>query len=157
MVSVLCSTDASSKQLRTADGTHCVTASSPKSKIKQATLVMGRPLGLGAPHSYAMVFLNNLNRSASVTCDAACMANMLALRPNASAAAGSSDGVAGSGSGSGSGSDGDSVSYDVQEVWSGGKKVLGAPIKCTASSCDPVTVTVEGHGGTTYVRLVPKK
>ena len=84
---------------------------------------------------------------------------MLALRPNASATAGSSDGVVGSGSdsGSGSGSDGDSVSYDVQEVWSGGKKVLGAPIKCAASSCDPVTVTVEGHGGTTYVRLVPRQ
>eukprot|EP01047_Picozoa_sp_COSAG01_P056020 COSAG01_NODE_6303_length_3746_cov_1.872498_5_plen_73_part_00 len=62
----------------------CVTASSPRSKIKQETLVIARPLAGAAgarSRSFAMVFLNNKNHTSNVTCDKACMANMLALAP----------------------------------------------------------------------------
>eukprot|EP01048_Picozoa_sp_COSAG05_P016290 COSAG05_NODE_2079_length_3603_cov_2.777968_2_plen_345_part_00 len=72
--------DRSTKQLTQGDRIHCVTASTPKSKIKQATLIIGRPLA-GAPRSFAMVFLNNLDHSTSVTCDTQCMGRMLAMRP----------------------------------------------------------------------------
>ena len=48
------------------------------------------------------------------------------------------------------------VLYEVQEVWSGGKVLAGVgPIKCSKTSCEPPTVDVLPHGGTTYVRLVP--
>ena len=141
--------DTGSKQLTTGDGVHCVTASNPKTTILPITLVVGRPLGLEEPHSYAMVFLNNRNSSMNVTCDATCMANMLALKPNATSTAETAADTQ---------EQEELVLYEVQEVWSGGKVLAGVgPLKCSKTSCEPLTVGVLPHGGTTYVRLVPTK
>lgn len=135
--------DKVSKQLTAGDGAHCVTASNPKTTILPITLVVGRPLGLEEPHSYAMVFLNNRNSSTNVTCDTTCMANMLALKPKYNATTQSTEV--------------DAQLYEVQEVWSGGKALDGiGPITCSKTSCEPLTVGVLSHGGATYVRLVPK-
>ena len=136
----------SSGQLTTGDGGMCVTASSPTSKIKQETMVIGRPLSgqsSAKQRSFAMVFLNNKNASVSVTCDRACMKNMLAMAPKPPGNSAKLLPVA--------------TTYMIEEVWSA--KPLGvAPIKCsTTGGCDPVTVTVPSNGGTKYVRLVAQK
>ena len=116
----------------------CVTASSPTSKIKQVTMVFGRPL---SNSSFAMLFLNNKNITQTVTCDATCMDNMLALQPK---------------------SDGPTHAmliaqtvgtYRLEDVWSG-NPVGDTLIKCTHTGCDPVTVSVPGYGGSTYIRLL---
>ena len=131
--------DRVTQQLRTSQDGYCVTATSPHSKIKQTTMVLGRLLGVDSPHSFAFVFLNNKNVSSSVTCDEQCMANAMALLLSASARAASSA----------------TVTYAVQEVWSGGKPT-GATIKCSASGCEKLIVDVECCGGSTYVRMVPQ-
>lgn len=135
--------DNSSQQLTTGDGGMCVTASNPTSKIKQNSMVIGRPLGglgFGEPRSFALLFLNNHNATMTVTCDATCMRNLLAMAPKDTAQQPPPKLAA---------------SYAVQEVWSGGKP-LGAPVKCSAGSCSPVSVSVACCGGTVYVRLVPE-
>lgn len=119
----------------------CVTAENPVSKIKQVTMVFGRPVSDGA---FAMLFLNNFNVSKSVTCDSACMENMLTLKAKSDDTTRSQLVAQAAGT------------YDVQEVWSGGKS-LGSPVVCKATGCDPVTVSVMAHGATTYVRLAPRK
>jgi hypothetical protein len=91
-----------------------------------------------------MLFLNNFNVTKSVTCDSACMENMLTLKPKSSGTRRSELVARAAGT------------YDVEEVWSGGK-ALGNPVVCKATGCNPVTVSVAAHGATTYVRLVPKK
>jgi hypothetical protein len=136
--------DKTSQQL-TSGGGMCVTASSPVSKIKQTTMVFGRPISGGA---YAMLFLNDYNVSKSVTCNASCMENMLTLKPKSAVAIDSRSRAEVIAEAAGI--------YTVEEVWSGGK-TLGDPITCTATGCGPVTVSVPAHGATTYVRLVPKK
>ena len=134
-------------------GAHCVTASNPKTTIKPITLVVGRPLGLSEPHAYAMVFLNNQNTSTNVTCDVQCMHNMLSLKPRASAEGVNADVLPARRT---LHNRSQTQTYKVEEVWSGGKALAGVgPIKCTKTSCDPLTVTVASHGGTIYVRLVP--
>ena len=119
----------------------CLTAQNPVSKIKQTTMVFGRPLNDGM---FAMLFLNDFNATKSVTCDTACLKNMMTLKPTfddtshvelVARAAGS---------------------YSVEEVWSGGK-TLGGPLVCNATGCGSLTVSVGAHGATTYVRLVPRK
>lgn len=119
----------------------CVTAENPVSKIKQSTMVFGRPISGGA---FAMLFLNNFNVSKSVACDSTCMERMLALKPKSETATHSELVARAAGT------------YDVQEIWSGGKK-LGGPVVCTSTGCGSVTVSVAAHGATTYVRLVPRK
>lgn len=91
-----------------------------------------------------MLFLNNFNVSKSVTCDSACMENMLTLKPKSDDTRRSELVARAAGT------------YDVQEVWSGGKTV-GNPVVCKVTGCDPVTMLVAAHGATTYVRLVPRK
>eukprot|EP01043_Picozoa_sp_COSAG02_P025842 COSAG02_NODE_1466_length_12483_cov_37.157703_5_plen_311_part_00 len=145
--------DATSKELTTGDGAHCVTASNPKTTIKPITLVVGRPLGLSEPHAYAMVFLNNQNASTNVTCDVQCMHNMVSLKPRASAEAVNADALPARRTVH---NRSQTQTYKVEEVWSGGKALAGVgPIECTRTSCDPLTVTVASHGGAIYVRLVP--
>ena len=86
---------------------------------------------------------NNKNTSQSVTCDKECMANMRALQPKADR----DDAVALATS---------AGTYDVVEVWSN-TKLAGAPaVKCTATECDALTVSVPAFGASTYVRLVPQ-
>ena len=86
----------------------------------------------------------------NVSCDGECMANMLALKPNAINTADTQQQE--------QGQQEELVLYEVQEVWSGGKVLAGVgPIKCSKTSCEPPTVDVLPHGGTTYVRLVPIK
>ena len=118
-----------------------MTAQNPVSKIKQTTMVFGRPINDGA---FAMLFLNNFNVTKSVTCNSACMENMLTLKPKYDDT-GRTELVARA-----------AGTYGVEEVWSGGKTV-GDPVVCKATGCGPVTVSVAAHGATTYVRLVPKK
>jgi hypothetical protein len=132
--------DRVTQQLTTSQDGYCVTATSPRSKIKQTTMVLGRPLGVDSPHSFAFVFLNNKNVSSSVTCDEQCMANAMALLPSSASARAASSAT---------------VTYTVQEVWSGGKPT-GATIKCSASGCEKLIVDVECCGGSTYVRMVPQ-
>ena len=103
-------------------------------------MVLGRPLGVDSPHSFAFVFLNNKNISSSVTCDEQCMANAMALLPSSASARAASSAT---------------VTYTVQEVWSGGKPT-GATVKCSAHGCEKLIVDVECCGGSTYVRMVPQ-
>ena len=132
--------DRVTQQLTTSQDGYCVTATSPRSKIKQTTMVLGRPLGVDSPHSFAFVFLNNKNISSSVTCDEQCMANAMALLPSSASARAASSAT---------------VTYTVQEVWSGGKPT-GATVKCSAHGCEKLIVDVECCGGSTYVRMVPQ-
>ena len=85
------------------------------------------------------------------------MANMLALKPNATSI--TSNNTAGTQEQEQQQQQQEElVLYEVQEVWSGGKVLAGVgPIKCSKTSCEPPTVDVLPHGGTTYVRLVPTK
>ena len=81
------------------------------------------------------------------------MANMLALKPNATSI---TSNTAGTQEQEQQQQQEELVLYEVQEVWSGGKVLAGVgPIKCSKTSCEPPTVDVLPHGGTTYVRLVP--
>ena len=78
-----------------------------------------------------------------MTCDKECMANMRALQPKADR----DDAVALAAR---------AGTYDVVEVWSN-TKLAGAPaVKCTATECDALTVSVPAFGASTYVRLVPQ-
>jgi hypothetical protein len=80
------------------------------------------------------------------------MANMLALRPTSAALFGDVQVALRTTAAADA-----STTYEVQEVWSGGKPLPGStPIKCSAVGCKPLTVEVAGSGGTTYVRLVPR-
>lgn len=67
---------AETEQLTTGDGL-CVTAArsspGPGPAIKRQTMVLGKPLGAGAARSFALLFLNNRNQSATITCDRACL------------------------------------------------------------------------------------
>ena len=82
------------------------------------------------------------------------MANMLALKPNATSITSNTAGT--QEQEQQQQQQEELVLYEVQEVWSGGKVLAGVgPIKCSKTSCEPPTVDVLPHGGTTYVRLVP--
>ena len=82
------------------------------------------------------------------------MANMLALKPNATSITSNTAGT--QEQEQQQQRQEELVLYEVQEVWSGGKVLAGVgPIKCSKTSCEPPTVDVLPHGGTTYVRLVP--
>ena len=82
------------------------------------------------------------------------MANMLALKPNATSITSNTAGT--QEQEQQQQQEEELVLYEVQEVWSGGKVLAGVgPIKCSKTSCEPPTVVVLPHGGTTYVRLVP--
>ncbi len=84
------------------------------------------------------------------------MANMLALKPNATSITSNTAGT--QEQEQQQQQEEELVLYEVQEVWSGGKVLAGVgPIKCSKTSCEPPTVDVLPHGGTTYVRLVPTK
>ena len=85
------------------------------------------------------------------------MANMLALKPNATSITSNTAGTQEQEQQQQQQRE-ELVLYEVQEVWSGGKVLAGVgPIKCSKTSCEPPTVDVLPHGGTTYVRLVPTK
>jgi len=130
--------DKASLQLTSSDGM-CFTASSPTSKIKQTTMVIGRPLSQSA---FAILFVNNHNTTQHVTCDASCMSNLIALKPKSDGRTREQLQAQAAGT------------YTLEEVWTG-TKIPGVSIKCTATGCDPVTVNVAAFGGATYVRMLP--
>lgn len=120
----------------------CVTSANGGSKIKSETIVLGRPLSDPPPgaqqpldqqggQSVALLFINNMQKSATVVCNAACLTK-----------AGATNGS----------------SFKITNVVTGAPHVpqpnLDFFVGIDGSSS--VSATIDGYGASTYLRLDPK-